>query len=348
MWFVSCQSQCQEAINSLKKKCGLRIENVCLGKGGAFCIFYNYDGDLNKALPRKIFYSKQTIPAHFENSLSVVKTIREMKGGKIDPEMIPPIRVVQDGNRWISLDNRRLFVLRNAFSSPISVIVLDISFKPSTAYPEAIILTCKCLECISGLDFTKSPKRKKKGNRKSKSKRSGKFQTQFPKTPQLLKTESFVSLSIPKCNDKILNNTSNNISKENAITQNISPNNNLFYNRNQYPLASNEPIKRVLAKAGLIVEEEALNFRKCDTNKEGTHVQNCISNDSNHYYKLRTNEPINISKGNQLFNRNLVVCHNKSDEKNRSPSTRCENLLARWLHLDNLSMSSSYFSVCSF
>merc|ERR1712130_949613 len=119
-------------------------------------------------LPQQIFYSQHSIEPHFVDNSSVAMTIREILKNKIDPETIPPIRVIQDDNRWISLDNRRLFVFRNAVISPIVVIVLNTYFKPSNFYSNAELIPCKCQECVHKTTAVKSSKKQRKSKKNKK------------------------------------------------------------------------------------------------------------------------------------------------------------------------------------
>lgn len=57
------------------------------------------------------------------------------------------MRVIRYDNKWVSLDNRRLFVLRKVNISSIHVIVLKKSFKPDNVFCSATVLPCKCKKC---------------------------------------------------------------------------------------------------------------------------------------------------------------------------------------------------------
>lgn len=154
-WQISSQSLCRSALNSIMKEHGSKIENVWLGQNGAFCIVYDYDGKLSTLPPNDIYYSSTEIPAHFVDNYSIRKTVIDINKGKVDYGEIPPIRVVKDGDKWISLDNRRLYVFRNAVTSPILAIIMNTPFKQVKAYSDVKIAACECQDCGSGSAFAK-------------------------------------------------------------------------------------------------------------------------------------------------------------------------------------------------
>lgn len=74
----------------------------------------------------EINFSQQSVSLHFTDGRALEDVIKGLLSGIIKPHEIPPIRVVNFRSRWISLDNRRLRVFKNAFISEIQVVVCDL------------------------------------------------------------------------------------------------------------------------------------------------------------------------------------------------------------------------------
>jgi hypothetical protein len=83
--------------------------------------------------PRDIRYSQKMIDPYFRapaaargggpgGGPSILDTLQQLRGGQLRPEQLPMIRVVQkqEGGRYFSLDNRRLWVLK-AFGEVVEV-----------------------------------------------------------------------------------------------------------------------------------------------------------------------------------------------------------------------------------
>ena len=63
--------------------------------------------------PSEIRYIHDTIHTRFRGGPSVGETLRDLKTGFMNIEELPPIRIVRCDNKLYSLDNRRLYVLKN-------------------------------------------------------------------------------------------------------------------------------------------------------------------------------------------------------------------------------------------
>lgn len=153
-WCAQTSSQFDEALESLQRDC-MAIDNVWLGYGGAFVILYGCHMKTIPLSPNDILFSKNTIPAHFDDC-SVWKMVSELKKKKLSQKFVPPIRVVKKENKWISLDNRRLFVFQKACISEILVIVMTDykNLETVNGYVSTLILQCNCDECDYRLEST--------------------------------------------------------------------------------------------------------------------------------------------------------------------------------------------------
>merc|ERR1712228_1076482 len=118
---------CRRAIDSLLRKCSPRIDHIWLGKDDTFCIRYEIEGKLTHLSPWELWFSEASIQPHFVDGSSLWKTISDLEMRTLDPTEFPVIRVIRKNKRWISLDNRRLFVFQNATISSIPVVAFDAS-----------------------------------------------------------------------------------------------------------------------------------------------------------------------------------------------------------------------------
>lgn len=62
--------------------------------------------------PSEVRYTKATIPDRFDNKQTLASVYNQIVQQKIKVEDIPPIRVTWKGSAWWSLDNRRLYLLK--------------------------------------------------------------------------------------------------------------------------------------------------------------------------------------------------------------------------------------------
>lgn len=74
-----------------------------------------------------ITFTQYAISEHFRDGRSLSDLVRQLAAGEISPQVVPPIRVVKYRNRWVTLDNRRLRVFKDALLKEIPVIVCDLS-----------------------------------------------------------------------------------------------------------------------------------------------------------------------------------------------------------------------------
>jgi len=171
-WFVSyCDGtwdshlppSCQRAFDSLFQECSPRIDHVALGKQDVYCIVYDIHSQFFTLSPLQISFSKSYVSAHFDDNQSLWSVIRNLEKNTLDPSTFPPIRVVRKDDKWISLDNRRLFVFQNASISSISVNMLNQSFEVTDSYRSVKVKSCSCKEC----DFAKYKEKSTERNRKS-------------------------------------------------------------------------------------------------------------------------------------------------------------------------------------
>lgn len=147
-WYVKLPPGCRRTVDSLLHECAPRIDHIYLGKEGAFCICYEVQGKETHLSPWEISFSETSVPAHFADGCSLWKTISDLEKNILDPTKFPPIRVVRKDKRWISLDNRRLFVFQNAAISSIPVITFDASpQKTFNIHRSVNIPRCNCKQC---------------------------------------------------------------------------------------------------------------------------------------------------------------------------------------------------------
>ena len=65
---------------------------------------------------RDVKFLQTTIkPTFFKDGRPVQQLIDDIKSGKADPASLPPVRVVMKDGEPVTLDHRRLYVLREAF-----------------------------------------------------------------------------------------------------------------------------------------------------------------------------------------------------------------------------------------
>ncbi len=73
--------------------------------------------------PEVIYYSQTTCGSKFKDGDLLIDTIEGLRVGAVDPYRISSFTLdavyVQDTNRWISLDNRRLYCLKYAKIDPV-------------------------------------------------------------------------------------------------------------------------------------------------------------------------------------------------------------------------------------
>lgn len=154
-------------------------------------------------IPAQIYFSNETIPAHFLNNVPIVKTIYDLKKRVIDSKNISPIRVVKYDDKYVSLDNRRLYAFQNAFPmQPVPIIVLDSSVKQLNVHRNAIIEVCECAKCTfynAKVNFQKEKNKCKEIQKKIEEPDSLLTEPVNTKEPSL-KTELVTSpTSISKC-----------------------------------------------------------------------------------------------------------------------------------------------------
>jgi len=124
------------------------IDNVWLGYGGAFIILYGSHMKTTTLSPQDILFSKKSIPAHFDDHSSVKKTISDLKKKTLCPEFISPIHIVKKDDKWISLDNRRLFAFQEVNISEILVILVNHeNLETVDGYASVQISSCNCNDC---------------------------------------------------------------------------------------------------------------------------------------------------------------------------------------------------------
>ncbi len=81
---------------------------------------------------RKIAFSQSSVSPTFSNGRPLVDTVQELSSGRLNPDDIEPIRIVQHKGKWFTLDNRRLRAFMDAFVDTILVVKLDLK-SPSVA-----------------------------------------------------------------------------------------------------------------------------------------------------------------------------------------------------------------------
>jgi len=151
-WDANVSQLCQREIDSLlKEHPDVWIENVVLGKQGMYCIVYDIVTKISGLSPWQIRFSKNSISSHFSKNDCLWSTISDLEQHILDPEDFPPIRVVQQNNNWVSLDNRRLFLFQNARIVSIPVIILDKYVDEIESYTSVSVLPCKCEKCCKFL-----------------------------------------------------------------------------------------------------------------------------------------------------------------------------------------------------
>jgi hypothetical protein len=64
--------------------------------------------------PEDVRFSQDSIKAVFRDGRTIDDLAAGLRAGIIQPEEIPPIRLVRRGDRWFTLDNRRLEAFRRA------------------------------------------------------------------------------------------------------------------------------------------------------------------------------------------------------------------------------------------
>lgn len=74
-----------------------------------------------------ITFTQYAISENFRDGRSLSDLVRQLAAGELSPQAVPPIRVVKYRNRWVTLDNRRLRVFKDALLKEIPVIVCDLS-----------------------------------------------------------------------------------------------------------------------------------------------------------------------------------------------------------------------------
>jgi uncharacterized protein YaiL (DUF2058 family) len=58
--------------------------------------------------PKEIMFSQPTISQNFSDGHTINQTVEALRSGKLKPTDLPPIRVVEQNGKLITLDNRRL------------------------------------------------------------------------------------------------------------------------------------------------------------------------------------------------------------------------------------------------
>lgn len=76
----------------------------------------------DKMQTRTIAFSQNSVSERFNDGTLLDDTRSQLANREISPEQIPPIRVVLFNNQWVSLDNRRLRVFKDALIEQIPVI----------------------------------------------------------------------------------------------------------------------------------------------------------------------------------------------------------------------------------
>ncbi len=75
--------------------------------------------------PADITFSQKSVAETFTDGTLLVKVVHQLVIGTLNAGDIPPIRVVKLNDRWVTLDNRRLRVFKNAGTRDIPVIICD-------------------------------------------------------------------------------------------------------------------------------------------------------------------------------------------------------------------------------
>jgi hypothetical protein len=78
-------------------------------------------------LVEKIYFSQRSVSPYFTDGCALSTLVQDLVEQKISPDKIPSIRVVFYNQRWVTLDNRRLRVFKDAGITAISVEVCDLS-----------------------------------------------------------------------------------------------------------------------------------------------------------------------------------------------------------------------------
>jgi len=156
-WNARLPLLCSQALNSLIYEFTSRIHHVWLGKNDLFCIQYTFFVERTKEIslvertkeipPKEIFFSKPTIFPHFMRN-SLMKVIIDLKLNTLNPNAFPPIRVIRSSNKWITLDNSRLFAFQSANIPYIRVFFIEDPYYSLKCYKSVKVLPCKCKECI--------------------------------------------------------------------------------------------------------------------------------------------------------------------------------------------------------
>merc|ERR1712130_591083 len=129
-------------------------KNVFMAKRGAYCILYDIPGALSKLHSSQIFYSVKNISPHFDNKQSLWQTLSDLEKNVLAVNMFPTIRVVKQNKKWISLDNRRLFVFQNSVNCEVPVFIIP-QHAPLESYRSVNVLDCSCKCCVFGQNLNR-------------------------------------------------------------------------------------------------------------------------------------------------------------------------------------------------
>ena len=102
--------------------------------------------------PSDIYYTQYSILEYFKNGHSIESTSEDIKSGKLHIDELPKIRVFYEQekcNRWMSLDNRRLWVFKQLELTRFLEKVTVETVKPDPAELNRKFTTINCGTSIS-------------------------------------------------------------------------------------------------------------------------------------------------------------------------------------------------------
>ena len=73
-----------------------------------------------------IGFSQRSVSSTFQDGRTLSHVAQQLVSRQITPESIPAIRVVKYRGAWVTLDNRRLRVFKDAYVDKIPVVVCDL------------------------------------------------------------------------------------------------------------------------------------------------------------------------------------------------------------------------------